>query len=288
MIVLLLLHLVVGIGLIAASRWLAAGGRRTSAFAIAAVPSAATVAWLAAVAARASSTATCAPATSTWIPSLGVDLDLRLDGFAALMVLLVAGIGVLVFAYAWRYFATRRRPTSAASPACSCCSPGRCSASSWPTTCSCSTAFWELTSVTSFLLIGNRPRRTPRPGPPRCRRCSSPAPAALAMLGGFVVLGQAAGTYRLSEIARRPAERARRSTVALVLVLLGAFTKSAQYPFHAWLPGAMVAPDAGQRLPALGDDGEGRRLPRRPVRPGVRRPSASWRPARRRPSGSSR
>ena len=74
-----------------------------------------------------------------WIPELGVDLDLRLDGFAALMLLLVAGIGVLVVAYAWRYFhrpdAGRRAPRSG----CSCCSPGRWSGSSWPTTCSCST-----------------------------------------------------------------------------------------------------------------------------------------------------
>ena len=54
---------------------------------------------------RASSTARCSPATSSWIPQLGLDLDLRLDGFAALMLVLVAGIGVLVVAYSARYFA---------------------------------------------------------------------------------------------------------------------------------------------------------------------------------------
>ncbi len=61
------------------------------------------------------------------------------------------------------------------------------------------------------------------------------------MLVGFVLLGQAAGTYRLSEIVASPPSGTT-VTVALVLVLLGAFTKSAQYPFHSWLPGAMVAP----------------------------------------------
>ena len=62
------------------------------------------------------------------------------------------------------------------------------------------------------------------------------------MLGGFVVLGQAAGTYRLSEILANPPPHSTALTGALVLILLGAFTKSAQYPFHGWLPGAMAAP----------------------------------------------
>lgn len=63
----------------------------------------------------------------------------------------------------------------------------------------------------------------------------------LAMLGGLVLLGQAAGTYRLSELgAADPSGGA--VVAALTLILLGAFTKSAQYPFHAWLPAAMAAP----------------------------------------------
>ena len=62
------------------------------------------------------------------------------------------------------------------------------------------------------------------------------------MLAGFIVLGQAAGTYRLSAILADPPGRHARSTVALALILLGAFTKSAQVPVPLWLPGAMVAP----------------------------------------------
>ena len=62
------------------------------------------------------------------------------------------------------------------------------------------------------------------------------------MLAGFIILGQAAGTYRLSAIVADPPDVDGLLTVALLLILLGAFTKSAQMPFHNWLPGAMVAP----------------------------------------------
>ena len=119
---------------------------------------------------------------------------------------------------------------------------------------------------------------TRRPARPRCRRCSSPALGALAMLAGFIVLGQAAGTYRLSAILADPPSAAPRSRSPSCSILVGAFTKSAQYPFHCWLPGGDGRPDAGQRVPPLGDDGQGRRVPRRPAGAGVRRPSTLWRP----------
>ena len=95
---------------------------------------------------------------------------------------------------------------------------------------------------------------------------------ALAMLAGFIVLGQAAGTYQLSRRSSPTRRRGTAVTVAIVLILLGAFTKSAQVPFHSWLPGRDGRADAGEHLPPLGDDGEGRRLPRRPARARLRRP----------------
>ena len=78
------------------------------------------------------------------------------------------------------------------------------------------------------------------------------------MFGGFVCLTQQAGTSNLQGVLGSD-PTSTTFQVGLVLVLVGAFAKSAQFPFHFWLPGAMAAHDAGQRVPALGDDGEGRR-----------------------------
>jgi multicomponent Na+:H+ antiporter subunit A len=100
--------------------------------------------------------------------------------------------------------------------------------------------FWELTSVTSYLLIGWTDREA------KSRAAALQAilvtgAGGLALLAGLILLGQAAGTYRLSELLADPPSGTT-ITVALVLVLLGAFTKSAQAPFSFWLPGAMAAP----------------------------------------------
>ncbi len=175
-----------------------------------------------------------------WVPNLDVDLQLRLDGFAALMVLLVSGVGVLVLVYAARYLS----PTG----------PGVARLVGLLTLFSGSMlglvvadnlivlyGFWELTSITSFLLIGNG-HRDARARAAALQALLVTGAGGLAMLAGLIVLGQAAGTYRLSELLADPPAAGTAVTVALVLILLGAFTKSAQYPFHAWLPGAMVAP----------------------------------------------
>ncbi|MDN5931932.1 MAG: DUF4040 domain-containing protein, partial [Pseudonocardia sp.] len=100
--------------------------------------------------------------------------------------------------------------------------------------------FWELTSITSYLLVGQSGERR------ESRRAALQALlvtvfGGLAMLLGSVLLGEAAGTYRISEILADP-PRGGLVTAALPLILLGAFTKSAQLPFHPWLPAAMVAP----------------------------------------------
>ncbi len=236
MIVLLLLHLAVGIGLVAAGRSLLA--RPGPAFALAALPSTATLVWLAANFPKIVD-GDVVTSHVAWMPNLGVDLDLRLDGFAALMLLLVAGIGVLVVAYAWRYFS---HPDGADIRLLGLLVlfAGAMVGLVLADNLLVLYGFWELTSVTSFLLIGNRHDDRP------ARAAALQAVlvtglGALAMLAGFIVLGQAAGTYRLSELLARP-PTGTTVAVALGLVLLGAFTKSAQAPFHEWLPAAMVAP----------------------------------------------
>jgi multicomponent Na+:H+ antiporter subunit A len=100
--------------------------------------------------------------------------------------------------------------------------------------------FWELTSVASFLLVGQGGAEAAE------RRAAVQALlvtvfGGLAMLLGFVLLGHAAGTFVIAEILADPPSGGLVS-VALPLILLGAFTKSAQLPFHPWLPAAMVAP----------------------------------------------
>ncbi|MDZ7734700.1 MAG: proton-conducting transporter membrane subunit [Acidimicrobiia bacterium] len=99
--------------------------------------------------------------------------------------------------------------------------------------------FWELTGVTSYLLIGFDHGRPPARAAAR-QALLVTAAGGLAMLAGFVLIGQAAGTYELSELVASP-PTGTLVGVGLGLVLLGAFTKSAQFPFHFWLPGAMAA-----------------------------------------------
>lgn len=173
-----------------------------------------------------------------WVPALGLTIDLRVDSFTLLMIVLVSGVGVLVYGYAWSYFGSSDLAGRVAGLLT------LFAGSMLGVVLSDNLLFlfvcWELTSVTSYLLIGADDTK------PEARAAALQALlitgfGGLAMLGGFVLLGQQAGTYRLSEILADPPTGSVVG-VALVLVLLGAFTKSAQYPFHSWLPGAMVAP----------------------------------------------
>ena len=174
----------------------------------------------------------------SWVPQLGLELSFRFDGLTFLMWALIAGIGVLVFVYAASYM-----------------SPGPGLGRFAATMLLFGVAmlgvvssdnllalflFWELTSVTSFLLIGtNDDKAAARSGALQALLITGAG--GLAMLGGFVLLGQAAGTYSLSELLADP-PRGGVVDVAIVLVLVGALTKSAQVPFHSWLPRAMNAP----------------------------------------------
>lgn len=175
----------------------------------------------------------------SWVPDLGLVVDLRLDGFAALMTVLVAGIGVLVFAYGLSYFRTAEEGLGRLVGLLTLFA-GSMLALVWADNLLVLYTAWELTSITSYFLIGN----TYVEGRARAAALQAlliTSFGALAMLGGFVLLGQQAGTFELSALLADP-PRGHLVDAALVLVLLGACTKSAQYPFHSWLPGAMVAP----------------------------------------------
>ena len=175
-----------------------------------------------------------------WVGGLGLGVDLRLDGLAATMSLIVTVVGCGVLLYAARYFAPDARDLGRLAGLLVLFAGsmlGLVQADHLLLLYTC----WELTSITSFLLIGNRHTES------RARAAALHAllvtgAGGLALLGGLVVLGHEAGTYRLSEILADPPPASGALTAAMLLVLVGAFTKSAQYPFHAWLPGAMAAP----------------------------------------------
>ncbi|QBI19515.1 DUF4040 domain-containing protein [Egibacter rhizosphaerae] len=174
-----------------------------------------------------------------WIPSADLTLALRMDGLGLLFSLIVLGIGALVLAYSARYFGTDRAKAGrflalltffAASML------GLVLADDLIALF----VFWEFTSVSSFFLIGGKGEGAQG----ATRAFLVTAVGGLALLAGFVLLGLAADTFVLSEILRSPEAVLAAPTMPaiVVLILLGAFTKSAQFPFHFWLPGAMVAP----------------------------------------------
>ena len=177
----------------------------------------------------------------TWLPTLGLNLVFRLDGFAWMFCMLVLGIGALVVLYA-RYYMSASDPVP------------RFFAfflafmgSMMGVVLSGNTIqmvfFWELTSLFSFLLIGYwHHRRDARRGARMALTVTGAG--GLCLLAGVLVLGRIVGSYDLDVVLASGAAIRRHAlyTPMLVLVLLGAFTKSAQFPFHFWLPRAMAAP----------------------------------------------
>ena len=176
-----------------------------------------------------------------WLPQLGVDLDFVVDGLSLLFALLITGIGAFIFLFAGAYMRgyPQRGRFTLFLVSFMLAMLGLVLADNLVALF----VFWELTTITSFLLIGYSHEN------PTARRAALQGllvtgAGALAMLAGFVVLGQAVGTFSLREMLADPGRFADhpRYTAVVVLVLLGAFTKSAQFPFHFWLPNAMAAP----------------------------------------------
>jgi len=180
-------------------------------------------------------------ASVPWIPSAGLDLSFYADGLSWLFLLLISGVGTLVIGYAAAYM---RQPQGLARFYASlllfmAAMLGIVTAGNLLFL----VVFWELTSISSFLLIGFRDDvAAARAGAYQALIVTGMG--GLALLAGVLVLGQAAGTFDLAELLARAAEVGAlpAAPAALVLILLGAFTKSAQVPFHFWLPSAMAAP----------------------------------------------
>lgn len=175
-----------------------------------------------------------------WLPSLGITATLYLDHLGAFFVLLVAGVGLGVVQYSRVYLGRKATPTYwAALLAFMGAMIGLVLSDSLVLLF----VFWELTTVLSALLIALDPT-DPEARSGSVRAFLVTSAGGLAMLAGIVLLEQETGTYNLSELESHAAALISNPThvACLTLLLLGAFTKSAQFPFHFWLPGAMAAP----------------------------------------------
>ena len=179
--------------------------------------------------------------TLPWMPTLGLDFSLRMDGLAWLFALLIAGIGALVVLYAAWYLDPK-------DPAPRFFSflllfMGAMLGVVLAGNLVLLVVFWELTSLSSFLLIGYWHRREDAREGARMALTITGG-GGLCLLAGVLLLGHITGSYSL-DVVLASGDLIRAHPLyetALVLVLLGAFTKSAQFPFHFWLPHAMAAP----------------------------------------------
>ena len=180
-------------------------------------------------------------AAFTWMPSTNLNLEFRLDALAGLFSLIILGIGALVLFYCWGYFDSN---------------PRRLAKFGFELTFFATVmyglviadnfllmyVFWELTSVLSYMLVSYYGERA------SSRRAAMQALmvttlGGLAMLVGINLLGFKAQIWKLSDIPQiTDIENTPAISAAIVLIMLGALTKSAQSPWHFWLPGAMAAP----------------------------------------------
>lgn len=176
-----------------------------------------------------------------WIPSFGVDLSFRLDGLALLFALMITGVGSLVFLYTSAYLKGHKYldrfygylSLFMAAMLGLVLSDNLMSMF----------IFWELTSITSFFLIGfNNDSKASRKS--ALTALGITGIGGLLLLGGAVLLGYMTGTYEISEMLSQTdlIQSHPYYSLAVILIFAAAFTKSAQFPFHFWLPGAMKAP----------------------------------------------
>ncbi|WPR74797.1 putative monovalent cation/H+ antiporter subunit A [Algoriphagus sp. NG3] len=176
-----------------------------------------------------------------WVPSSGINLAFHLDGLALLFVLMITGIGTLVFFYTYSYL------------------KGHVYLDRFYGYLSMFMAsmlglvlsdniitlfiFWELTSISSFFLIGFN-NEDPKSRKSALLALSVTGMGGLFLLVGMIFLGSVGGSYSFQELLTQRSLIISHSSYGWIigLLFLGAFTKSAQFPFHFWLPGAMKAP----------------------------------------------
>ncbi len=176
-----------------------------------------------------------------WAPGIHMNLQLRFDALSSILAALVLGIGALILAYCAGYFGDHDRQRLGIFAGYLVAFAGAMFGLVTSDNMLLLFTFWEATTVLSFLLVGHHAEHVAG------RRAALQAllvtgAGGLAMLVGIIVLGQRGGTYLLSEVVRRADPHDWSTGIAIVLILVGALSKSAIVPLHFWLPGAMAAP----------------------------------------------
>jgi multicomponent K+:H+ antiporter subunit A len=176
-----------------------------------------------------------------WVPQIGLSFSFFIDGLGLFFAALILGMGLLIILYA-RFYLSREDPIGKFY-AYLLLFQGAMLGIVLSDNVLLLIVFWELTSLSSFLLIGYW-HHLPQARQGARMSLVVTSGGGLALIGGMLILGQIADSYQLSEILVR-GDIVRSSPLylaALLLILGGAFTKSAQFPFHFWLPHAMSAP----------------------------------------------
>ncbi|MFW7415599.1 DUF4040 family protein [Demequina sp. SO4-18] len=175
--------------------------------------------------------------TVPWMPTLGIGFDLRLDGLSLTFMMLVLLIGAVVLTYSSRYFAVGKHTRYFT------LMTGFAAAMTMLVLADDVVLLflsWELTTLCSFLLIA---RSGPQARKPAVRTLLVTAMGGLALLGAVTTMAVVTGTTQITAIIADPVwqESSSVTITVIVLVAVAAFTKSAQFPFQAWLPDSMVA-----------------------------------------------
>ncbi|MEY9869795.1 Na+/H+ antiporter subunit A [Peribacillus sp. RS7] len=179
---------------------------------------------------------------AAWIPSLGIHVDFYVDGLGLLFALLITGIGSLVVLYSVFYLSKEKEKLNQFYVFLL-LFMGAMLGVVLSDNLIVLYSFWEFTSLSSFLLIGYwNERERSRYGAQKSLLIT--VFGGLSLLGGIILLAIMGNTFSIRELIAQSGELMDHPlfTPALLLVLLGAFTKSAQFPFHIWLPDAMEAP----------------------------------------------
>ncbi|GAA4755770.1 Na+/H+ antiporter subunit A [Gordonia alkaliphila] len=186
-------------------------------------------------------TAGAEPTTQTfaWVPSLQMDIVLRLDTLSAVLGVLILGVGSLVLVYCANYFDEMRKRVEVFGGEIVAFA-GAMLGLVLSDNMLVMYVFWEATTVLSFMLVGfNAVRATSRRAATQALLVTTFG--GLAMLVGIIMLGERTGSYLLSDLIENPPDGVY-AAIAVALLLVGALSKSAIVPFHFWLPGAMAAP----------------------------------------------